>query len=79
MGEIIPFPVWTIPFPVYKTGFGLLSKYGKYFVFLIGQVVYRDPKITTTTTRGAIIPFPVCKTGFGLHSNVGRYFVKTVF
>ena len=29
---IFPFPVWIIPFPVCKTGFGLLSKNGKYFV-----------------------------------------------
>ena len=29
MGEIIPFPVWVILFPVLKTNFELLGKYGE--------------------------------------------------
>ena len=32
IGERIQFPVCIIPFPVCITGFGLLSKDGKYFV-----------------------------------------------
>ena len=30
IGEIIPIPVWIIPFPVYKTGIELHSKTGGY-------------------------------------------------
>jgi len=30
--EIIPFPVWIIPFPVFKTSFGLIGKSKKHFV-----------------------------------------------
>merc|ERR1711872_411425 len=51
VGEIIPFPVWIILFPVFKTSFGFVFKSYKLFVkevFLIGgQEV------------GEIIPFPV--------------------
>ena len=32
VGEIIPFSVWIIPFPVCKTRFGVFRKNGKYFV-----------------------------------------------
>ena len=32
VGEIIPFPVWMILFPVFKTSFELDSKSYKYFV-----------------------------------------------
>ena len=32
VGEIIPFPVWIIPFPDLKINFGLLDKNKKYFV-----------------------------------------------
>ena len=63
IGEIIPFPVYIISFPVYKAGFGPLSKDGNNFV---KEIIWSDAwKI------GAIIPFPVwiiyfpiCKTGF---------------
>ena len=29
MGEIIPFPVWLIPYPGLKINFDLLGKYGE--------------------------------------------------
>ena len=32
IGEIIPFPVWIIPFPVFKTRFKLVDKILKHFV-----------------------------------------------
>ena len=32
MGEIIPFPVWIILFPVLKINFELLGSNGKHFV-----------------------------------------------
>ena len=32
MGEIIPFPVWIIPFPVLKNDFELLGSNEKHFV-----------------------------------------------
>ena len=32
MGEIIPFPVWIIPFPVLKINFELLGSNEKHFV-----------------------------------------------
>ena len=67
-GEIIPFPVWIIPFLVRKTGFGRLSKNGKYFVNTVFLIRGLD--------IGEIIPFPVCKNGSELLINNGKYFVK---
>ena len=57
---MIQFPVWIIPFPLCKTGFGLLSKNGKYLLnsFLNGGLEMREiiPFLVW------MIPFPVCKT-----------------
>ena len=43
VGEIIPFPVWIIPFPVFKYSFGFVFKSWKLFVkevfFIGGQEV----------------------------------------
>ena len=64
IGEIIPFPVQIISFPVCKTGFGLLRKNGTYSVEeVIWSEVWRYDKIPFPF---CLIPFPVCKTGFGL-------------
>ena len=32
VGEKIPFPVWIIPFPIFKTSFELVDKIDKHFV-----------------------------------------------
>ena len=32
IGEIIPFPVWIIRFPIFKTSFKLVDKIEKHFV-----------------------------------------------
>ena len=32
MGEIIPYPVWIIPFPVLKINFEPLGTYEKHFI-----------------------------------------------
>ena len=71
-GEIILFPVWIIPFPIYKTGFRFLVENGNYFVhgWEIGATVQFPVWI---------ILFPVCKIGFGLLSKNCKCFAKEVF
>ena len=58
MGVIIPFPVWIIPFPVLKTNFGFIGRYGKY--------VKREVLFITGLEVGVMIPFPILKTNFEL-------------
>ena len=70
IGEIFPFPVWIITFPVCKTRFGLLSKDGKYVV---------KKFLTPSLEIGEIIPCPVFKSCFEIFGKVGKCFVKDFF
>ena len=58
VGEIIPFPVWTIPFPVLKIDFEFFGTYKKHF----GKEFFfiRGPEVGETISFPVcIIPFPV--------------------
>ena len=62
--EIIPFPVWIIPFPVFKTIFRILGSNDKSFeefFFLIGGQEVEE----IIPFPVWIILFPVFKTSFG--------------
>ena len=90
VGEIIPFPVGMIPFPVLKINSELLGSNEKYFV---KEVFWDQMKIFCKRTfliRGLevgeiipfpvwIIPFPVLKINFETLGTNEKHFVKEVF
>ena len=74
MGEIIPFPVWMIQFPVLKINFEPFGSYEKHFVKDFFDQRFEVGKIIPFPVR--IRPFPVLKINFEPPGSNEKHFVK---
>ena len=78
MGDIIPFPVWIIPFTVLKINLEPLGTYEKHCIKLSFSI--RGLKVGEIILFPVwIIPFPVLKINFEPLGTNKRHFVKEVF